>query len=274
MSADSHDLLVEVLGLLANLTRLDLPASLTWSKILKEQNLLHLMSKLLVPGMCQPDLLLEVVLLVSTAATDAQVCEILATSNIIGLLYQLWQEKSANEPELTLQLIVCFHRLFLCEASREEAMYSTRIVSDIIECLTHKNTAVRKAADNILEFVLEQDRQENGDLGRLGTQIKKKRFESFNSEFLGQIRKFEHDHDGYGDDEEGVYSRLRENARYSVGDDLEIDSSLDWRPTIGSRAVDYDEEDDYYMNRWKQTGESKSSHLYDMQHGKDYGDEK
>ena len=74
----------------------------------QEHNLLHLISKLLVPGMCQNDLLLEVVLLVSAAANDIQVCELLATSNIIGLLYQLWQEKSQQETELTLQLIVCF----------------------------------------------------------------------------------------------------------------------------------------------------------------------
>ena len=90
-NADNHELLVEVVGLLANLTKLDLPANMTWLKILKEQNILNLISKLLVPGMCQNDLLLEVVLLVSTAVSEAQVCEILATSNIIGLLFQLWQ---------------------------------------------------------------------------------------------------------------------------------------------------------------------------------------
>jgi hypothetical protein len=129
MNADSHDILVEVLGILANFTRLDLPANLSWPKILKEQNLLHLLSKLLVPGMCQNDLLLQVVLVISTAANDPQVCELLSTTNILALLYQLWQEKSEGEQELTLQLIVCFHRFFLCDASREEAMYSTRIVS-------------------------------------------------------------------------------------------------------------------------------------------------
>ena len=90
-NADNHELLVEVVGLLANLTKLDLPANMTWLKILKEQNILNLISKLLVPGMCQNDLLLEVVLLVSTAVSEAPVCEILATSNVIGLLFQLWQ---------------------------------------------------------------------------------------------------------------------------------------------------------------------------------------
>ena len=59
-------------------------------------------------------------------------------------------------------------------------MYSTRVVSDIIESLSSRNAAVRKAADAILEIVLELDRQPSGELGRLGNQIRKKRFESYN----------------------------------------------------------------------------------------------
>lgn len=38
------------------------------------------------------------------------------------------------------------------EASREEAMYSTRIVVDIIDCLGHRNAAVREAADQVTEM--------------------------------------------------------------------------------------------------------------------------
>lgn len=83
-------------------------------------------------------------------------------------------------------------------------MYSTRIVSDIIECLTHKSAAVRSAADSILEFVLEQDRQETGGLGRLGSQIKKKRYESYNSSFLQEYMNM--DNEEFVDDD-GPYSR-------------------------------------------------------------------
>lgn len=182
--SDSHDIVVEVLGILANMTSLDLPANQTWTKLLREQNLLNLLSKLLVPGMCQNDLLLEVVLLISTAASDSSVCELLTTSNIIGLLYQLWQERAEHDAELHLQLIVCFHKLFLHDTSREEAMYSTRIVSDLIESLGHRNAQVRKAADQVLEIVLELDRQPTGQLGKLGMQIRKKRFESYNQAWL------------------------------------------------------------------------------------------
>ena len=63
----------------------------------------------------------------------------------------------------------------------------------------YKNGKVREAADSILEFVLEQDRQEDGELGRLGTQIKKKRFESFNRQYLVETMNMDQEADIYGE---------------------------------------------------------------------------
>ena len=60
-------------GTLANMTIYDLPASSNWSKLLREYSLLNLFCKMLVPGMAQNDLLLEIVMLVSTIASDLQV---------------------------------------------------------------------------------------------------------------------------------------------------------------------------------------------------------
>ena len=44
------------------------------------------------------------------------------------------------------------HRLLFTEASRETVMYSTRIFSDIIECLTHRSSAVRMKAEQMSEI--------------------------------------------------------------------------------------------------------------------------
>ena len=65
-------------------------------------------------------------------------------------------------------------------------MYTTRIVIDVIECLSHKNTAVRTMADKFCELVSEYDRQPTGELGQLGMQIRKKRFEGFNQAWVAQ----------------------------------------------------------------------------------------
>lgn len=133
--------------------------------------------------MAQADLLLELVMLISAISLDGAACDAIASSNIIGLLYQLWKDKS-EDTEILLQLITCFHRFFLRDSTREEAMYSTRIVVDMLECLSHRNAAVRAAADVATELVLELDRKETGELGQLGLQIRKKRFEGYNSQWL------------------------------------------------------------------------------------------
>lgn len=201
-TSDSHDVLVEVVGILANMTSFDVPANTSWARLLKDNALIPLFSKLLVPGMAQADLLLEVVMLLSAVALDPAACDLIASSNLIGLLYQLWKEKT-EDVEILLQLIVCFHRFFLRDSTREEAMYSTRIVVDMLECLSHRNAAVRLAADEATELVLELDRKEGGELGQLGLQIRKRRFEGYNGQWLASAntttRKDEGDGFGVGD---------------------------------------------------------------------------
>lgn len=181
---DDQDTLIELVGLMANMSTDDVPANTTWSRLVKEFNLISLFSKLLIPGMAQNDLLLEVIMLISAIARDGQCCDLIASSNLIGLLYQTWKERG-EDTEIRLQLIHCFHLLLLRESSREEAMYSTRIVVDMIDCLSHPNAAVRAAADDVTELVQELDRKMDGELGQLGTQIRKKRFEGHNKEWLG-----------------------------------------------------------------------------------------
>jgi len=55
------------------MTVYDLPASSNWSKLLRDHSLVNLFCKMLVPGMAQNDLLLEIVMLIANIATDSQV---------------------------------------------------------------------------------------------------------------------------------------------------------------------------------------------------------
>lgn len=70
---ENHDLLVEALGCLSNLTALDIPSTYSWIKMLREHGLMSVISKLLVPGMAQNDVILEVILLIGSMASDPQV---------------------------------------------------------------------------------------------------------------------------------------------------------------------------------------------------------
>lgn len=215
-NTDNQDLLIELLGTIANLTPIDLPSNQTWFQLLvkdtsngkelkrskdtskdrntntgdKDHNILSLLSKMLVPGMAQNDILLEVIMVIAAFAIDASVCELFASSikshSIVQLLYQAWREK-AEDSEIVLQSIHCFTRLFLQPGSRDEAMYDTRAVVDMMECLSHRNSAVRAAAEKGTEIVLELDRKPTGELGPLGIQIRKRRFQSYNAQYLDAI---------------------------------------------------------------------------------------
>lgn len=153
------------------MTVYDLPSTSNWSKLLRDYNLMNYFRKLLTPGMAQNDLILEIIIFISSIATDPQACGILATGNLITTLYDLFKEKS-EDTEIVLQLLNCFHkysfifnfpslfvfifllynRLLFTESSREAAMYNTRIFSDIIECLGHRNGAIRAQAEKMSEL--------------------------------------------------------------------------------------------------------------------------
>ncbi|CAN0034437.1 unnamed protein product, partial [Hapterophycus canaliculatus] len=80
---ESHELLVEVLGTLNNLTALDLPKGIGWVDVLSNYALAPFLTKLLVPGMAQDDVVLEVVVLAGVMAQDPQAASLLAGSRLI-----------------------------------------------------------------------------------------------------------------------------------------------------------------------------------------------
>jgi hypothetical protein len=253
---DSHDLLLEILGTLANLTTLDLPMNQGFSKIMLDFNLLSLLNKLLIPGMAQNDIVLEVILIFSTAVSDSQCCKIVMKHNLVATFYQLWREKGVGgggagggDIEIMLQLIYLFYKLLWNENTQEEVLYGTRVIIDIIECLHHPNGAVRAISDQVVELVLELDRNDlTGELGQLGLQIRKKRFESYNQKWLVEMSHEDElaaaamggmgaggggymVHGGYDDEEEdeggGLYGE-EYIARQYVNDE-EHDEDLAWR---------------------------------------------
>ena len=87
MEEDNHDIQIEVFGCLANMTIYDLPASSNWKKLLREYNLINLFCKMLVPGLAQNDLILEIVMLISAIASDLEVSNFVLKCDITYLHY-------------------------------------------------------------------------------------------------------------------------------------------------------------------------------------------
>jgi hypothetical protein len=141
-SYDDQDVLLELLGILGCLTVRDLPSTNSWARLLRDQGLLQFISRLLVPGATQPDVLLEAILVLSASIAEPLACEVIASSSAVGLLYQLFKDKvktkgpaetgKGTDAELPLQMLYLFYRLLMNESSREELMYSTRIIGKFL----------------------------------------------------------------------------------------------------------------------------------------------
>lgn len=186
----SHDVLVEVLGCLANLTMFDLPRARGWVHYISEFNLLSFMSRLLVAGMSQHDVVLEVVMLVGTMLDDQACVALIASSDFIRYLQEVWRDKG-DDSEIKLQLLHTYYKLLLARDTREELLFGTadRAFVSIMDCLSSRHPSIRDAADQCLDLVHEIDRRPDGSLGELGNQISKQRFRVYNREWLDVVER-------------------------------------------------------------------------------------
>ncbi len=124
----NHDLLVEVLGTLGNMTPLDLPKGVIWSHAIGTHNLLGLIAHLLVPDMSQNDIVLEVIIFVAVLAQNDEASSLLVQAGIILALEAVWSERR-DDVEIQLQLLYAYWHLLLAPPAREELMYKTQAVA-------------------------------------------------------------------------------------------------------------------------------------------------
>ncbi|CAM9329038.1 unnamed protein product [Ectocarpus sp. 4 AP-2014] len=187
---ESHEMLVEVLGTLNNLTALDLPKGIGWVDVLSNYALAPFLTKLLVPGMAQNDIILEVVILAGVMAQDPQAAALLAGSRLISALHDLWSDKS-GDTEITLQLLLTLWWLLHTKESREEVLYSTGALTEMLDALDSRHPPTRAMATACMDIVLEFDRSDDGRLGQMGEQVRRRRFAAHNREWLHAASQIE-----------------------------------------------------------------------------------
>ncbi|KAJ8601343.1 hypothetical protein CTAYLR_009369 [Chrysophaeum taylorii] len=210
-NTESHDMLVEVLGTLGNFTRHDLMRGVTWAKYLEELNLTGFLSKLLVPGMAQHDIVLEAVVFTGVLATERQAASLIASSSLARALEEVWR-LAAEDAEIVLQLLFTFQRLLKYRETHDEILYNSRILLDILDCLDNSNPEIRRYADTCLDLVIEHDRDDASVLGELGAQVRQRRFYSHNRDWIDIIQQED------GNSHRGGHSSLEESDSMSPTD--------------------------------------------------------
>lgn len=183
---DNPDLLVEVLGTLANITRPDVP----WADLC-EAGLLDLLHRLLVPSFSEDDILLECVMIIGNIADQRESAERIAGSRLPGMLQGLLIEKREDE-EIVLQTLFAFECLLQHDEVRDVVLQDTEIAPHVMRFAKARNPNVADQSMKVLQVLADHcDDCPPSEPGApsWADQIKLFRFEQHNSEWCRSIAR-------------------------------------------------------------------------------------
>lgn len=183
---EDPNLLVEVLGTLANMTLPDIP----WAEHC-EAGLVDLLHRLLVVGFSEDDIVLECVMLVGNLALSREASQHIAGSRLPSMLQDLLVEKREDE-EIILQLLFTFNCLLVHDEVRDVILQDTEIAPCIMRFARSRNKQVLEQASQTLQAIAEYA----GDLAApeggapsWTEQIKAFRFEQHNAEWCHYVNR-------------------------------------------------------------------------------------
>lgn len=183
---EDPNLLVEVLGTLANMMLPDIP----WADLC-EAGLVDLLHRLLVVGFSEDDIVLECVMLVGNVALSKEASQHIAGSRLPSMLQDLLVEKREDD-EIILQLLFTFNCLLTHDEVRDVILQDTEIAPCIMRFARSRNKAVLEQASNTLQAIAEFA----GDLAApeggappWTEQIKAFRFEQHNAEWCHYVNR-------------------------------------------------------------------------------------
>jgi hypothetical protein len=155
-AADNPAVMVEAIGILANMSPKDLPRNMSYADLIIEHDLVEFMHKHLLPGFSEDDVLLEIVVLVGQLCLSDSAGRLLANSPLVKLIYDLLHEKR-DDHEITLHVLFTFHRLLRHPDTGHSLLYETQMPRDVCELLASPNPVVRAMADALLDLIIDHD---------------------------------------------------------------------------------------------------------------------
>ncbi|XP_043270481.1 kinesin-associated protein 3 isoform X2 [Venturia canescens] len=173
--SDSQDFVLEIVGVLGNLALPDLD----YFQILQRCNLIPWIRNNLVPGKVQDDLVLEVVVLLGTAACDEDCARLLCKADILLSLIELLKAKQEDD-EIVLQIIYVFYQISKHDSTRDYLIRETEAPGYLIDLMHDKNPAIRKVCDACLDVIAMCDKD-------WAARIKVEKFRSHNQQWLEMV---------------------------------------------------------------------------------------
>ncbi|KAJ3186592.1 hypothetical protein HDU85_007412 [Gaertneriomyces sp. JEL0708] len=184
--AGKPELLVEILGILSNLTIPDFD----FAKLAEAYDLLGFISSHLNSALAllsedggkgiglteDDDVTLEVINLLGTMAADESLGPMILKTTILQKLLDMMIAKEEDD-EIILQIIFCTYQFLLLGDVRDVLINKTQVVSYLIDLLYDRNVEIRRMCDVCLDIISETSEE-------WALQIKQQKFQWHNSEWL------------------------------------------------------------------------------------------
>ena len=151
---EDDDMFVEVLGVLGNLTRFDLPERTSFSDLIDKHDLIEFLSNQLIPGSQQDDVILQIIILIGVFATEREAARIMVGSPLIRKVYQVMRTKK-DDSAIVLQTMYSFGHILNHPDTWDMLIFETHVVKDMCDCLLSKNIELRSYCDKLLAHVME-----------------------------------------------------------------------------------------------------------------------
>lgn len=182
---ENEDIVVELVGILNNLTVDDLPAGNQWHDLMEEysSDMLQFLKRVLDPNdgsvaPCCDDLKLEAILWIGELCADKEcscwLVNVLDDTNRI--LTQSFVRKKDNE--MGIGILFFYEQLLLHEETRFQVIGGDGVIDAILLCL-EEGHALGAAADKCLILTEDLNRDNDGTLGEVGCYIREARYDLF-----------------------------------------------------------------------------------------------
>lgn len=179
----SHDLLIELLGTLSNLTPRDFPENMPMAVLTEDQEFMSIITRSLNPAAVngEDDILLEAVQVVSALALDPVSAPALAASPIPRLLGDVLSEKG-GDVDTAMQTVNCIARLLHQHETRDVLVSASKVPARLVELLGHPLDRLAAEVDDCIYIMIEHDREFG--TGGLWQQLQSRRFAIHNHEWV------------------------------------------------------------------------------------------
>lgn len=172
----NHNFKVECIAVLGNLSLRELD----FSQLIQSNNLLPWIKSSLTLGKEKDDMILQIIIFLSTSATyDELNAMLMCKAGIMLALVELLKAKQEDD-EIVLQIIFMFQQLFKNECTRNYMIRETEIPAYLIDLMHDKNIEIRKVCDYCLDIIAMSD-------ANWATRIKLEKFRNHNSQWLTMV---------------------------------------------------------------------------------------